>query len=131
VLVLIAYWVIRKIRAKRRKAALEAALLQKRPNNRFLLRNEESDFENEQDADDDSPLLSAINNDEYLAKAATVPPSLFRSAEVIRPAIDIEFKDIELKVSGGKKTVLQNVSGRFRPGELSAVMGPSGMLILS
>lgn len=45
--------------------------------------------------------------------------------------VDVVFEDLEVQVrasvtSKEKKTILHNVSGRFRAGELIAVMGPSG-----
>ncbi|XP_049867946.1 dnaJ homolog subfamily C member 10-like [Pectinophora gossypiella] len=46
-------------------------------------------------------------------------------------SVDVEFSNITLTVSDGirsknKKTILKGVSGRFRSGELAAIMGPSG-----
>ena len=32
-----------------------------------------------------------------------------------------------LTVKAGEKTILSNVSGEFKPGEMVAIMGPSGM----
>eukprot|EP00095_Tigriopus_kingsejongensis_P004119 maker-scaffold122_size333723-snap-gene-2.34 protein:Tk04119 transcript:maker-scaffold122_size333723-snap-gene-2.34-mRNA-1 annotation:"white family atp-binding cassette transporter" len=53
-----------------------------------------------------------------------------------RPPVDIEFQDIEysvpekhgliMKTFFGRKTILKSVSGRFKSGELIAIMGPSG-----
>ncbi|PBC33137.1 ATP-binding cassette sub-family G member [Apis cerana cerana] len=45
--------------------------------------------------------------------------------------IDIEFNDIVYKVDGGlwrgeRKEILRKIDGRFRNGQLSAIMGPSG-----
>ncbi|XP_011183896.2 ATP-binding cassette sub-family G member 4 isoform X1 [Zeugodacus cucurbitae] len=47
-----------------------------------------------------------------------------------RPPVDIEFSEISYSVSEGRrrglKTILRSVSGKFRNGELTAIMGPSG-----
>jgi len=42
-----------------------------------------------------------------------------------RVGLAVEFTDVVYKVND-KKTILDGVCGRFRPGRLSAVMGPSG-----
>ncbi|XP_001357116.3 ATP-binding cassette sub-family G member 4 isoform X2 [Drosophila pseudoobscura] len=47
-----------------------------------------------------------------------------------RPPVDIEFCDISYSVAVGHrrgcKTILKSVSGKFRNGEITAIMGPSG-----
>ncbi|XP_030380667.1 ATP-binding cassette sub-family G member 1 [Scaptodrosophila lebanonensis] len=47
-----------------------------------------------------------------------------------RPPVDIEFRDISYSVTErrlhGVKTILKSVSGKFRNGEITAIMGPSG-----
>ncbi|ALC38085.1 CG9664 [Drosophila busckii] len=47
-----------------------------------------------------------------------------------RPPVDIEFCDISYSVPAGQlrgnKTILKSVSGKFRNGQITAIMGPSG-----
>ncbi|KAH8266487.1 hypothetical protein KR044_007978, partial [Drosophila immigrans] len=47
-----------------------------------------------------------------------------------RPPVDIEFRDISYSVPDGHirgfKTILKSVSGKFRNGQITAIMGPSG-----
>lgn len=44
----------------------------------------------------------------------------------IRHMIEIAFKDLTLTLNGKNKHILRCVSGKIRPGRVSAVMGPSG-----
>lgn len=43
-----------------------------------------------------------------------------------RPVIEIDFEDLTLTLKGKKKHILRCVTGKLRPGRVSAVMGPSG-----
>ncbi|KAH7553567.1 hypothetical protein JRO89_XS12G0027500 [Xanthoceras sorbifolium] len=43
-----------------------------------------------------------------------------------RPAIEVTFKDLTLTLKGKNKHLLRCVNGKFMPGRVSAVMGPSG-----
>lgn len=47
-----------------------------------------------------------------------------------RPPVDIKFIDLTYTVSEGvnrnNKVILKKVNGKFRSGELTAIMGPSG-----
>lgn len=41
--------------------------------------------------------------------------------------VPLHLKFDGLTVKAGEKTILSNVSGEFKPGEMVAIMGPSGM----
>ncbi|KAK3226542.1 hypothetical protein Dsin_006404 [Dipteronia sinensis] len=43
-----------------------------------------------------------------------------------RPVIEVSFKDLTLTLKGKNKHLLRSVTGKFMPGRVSAVMGPSG-----
>ncbi|WCJ34473.1 ABC transporter family protein [Euphorbia peplus] len=43
-----------------------------------------------------------------------------------RPVIEISFKDLTLTLKGKNKHLLRSITGKFTPGRVSAVMGPSG-----
>ena len=46
----------------------------------------------------------------------------------LSPPIHLEFKDLTVKTSEGKY-ILQNITGEVKPGEILAIMGPSGELL--
>jgi ABC-type lipopolysaccharide export system ATPase subunit len=108
-LALVAYFTVRYIRSRRQKASLAASLALKREKNRFLPRQQLDEIDMEET--DDTPLLGTSSS-----RPIELPG---------RPIIELEFKDIVLKVAGDK-VVLDGVSGSFKPGQLSAIMGPSG-----
>jgi ABC-type multidrug transport system fused ATPase/permease subunit len=43
-----------------------------------------------------------------------------------RPFIEISFKDLTLTLKSRNKHILRNVTGKIKPGRITAVMGPSG-----
>ncbi|KAJ1403109.1 P-loop containing nucleoside triphosphate hydrolase [Sesbania bispinosa] len=43
-----------------------------------------------------------------------------------RPFIEISFKDLTLTLKAQNKHILRNVTGKIKPGRITAVMGPSG-----
>ncbi|PQM42125.1 hypothetical protein Pyn_02513 [Prunus yedoensis var. nudiflora] len=43
-----------------------------------------------------------------------------------RPLIEISFKDLTLTLKAKNKHLLRCVTGKIRPGRITAVMGPSG-----
>ncbi|XP_041631733.1 ATP-binding cassette sub-family G member 4 isoform X2 [Drosophila kikkawai] len=84
---------------------------------------------------------NAINNHSLAPKvanssAATGSPNGQKKGTIAlshlpqRPPVDIEFCDISYSVADGHrrgfKTILKSVSGKFRNGEITAIMGPSG-----
>lgn len=74
----------------------------------------------------DSNLRKVLNNSENGQKKGMV--SLTHLPK--RPPIDIEFNELAYSVSEGHKrsykTILKGINGKFRSGELTAIMGPSG-----
>eukprot|EP01122_Echinamoeba_exundans_P004415 TRINITY_DN1444_c0_g1_i2.p1 TRINITY_DN1444_c0_g1~~TRINITY_DN1444_c0_g1_i2.p1 ORF type:complete len:1867 (+),score=179.30 TRINITY_DN1444_c0_g1_i2:376-5976(+) len=104
VILAIVFVVVRRVRANRRRSQALMSVA-RRGNNRFLT-YEEALVDEIVDTD---PLL---------------PSSIQGAPDVV--GLNLEFSNLELKVSGGKKSVLQDVSGSFKAGHLSAVMGPSG-----
>ncbi|XP_050307986.1 ATP-binding cassette sub-family G member 4 isoform X2 [Anthonomus grandis grandis] len=62
-------------------------------------------------------------------KVQIVPPQQKKLAHVPkREKVDLSFSDLSFTVKQGtqEKTILKNVSGKLRSGELTAIMGPSG-----
>lgn len=45
---------------------------------------------------------------------------------LIEPMVKIEFKGVGMSLKGSKKILLENVSGIYNPGQMHAIMGPSG-----
>lgn len=74
----------------------------------------------------DSNLRKVLNNSENGQKKGMA--SLTHLPK--RPPIDIEFNELAYSVSEGHKrsykTILKGINGKFRSGELTAIMGPSG-----
>lgn len=44
----------------------------------------------------------------------------------IEPLVKIEFKGVSMALKGNGKVLLENVSGVYNPGQMHAIMGPSG-----
>ena len=44
----------------------------------------------------------------------------------IEPLVKIEFKGVSMALKGNGKVLLENVSGIYNPGQMHAIMGPSG-----
>jgi ABC-type transporter Mla maintaining outer membrane lipid asymmetry ATPase subunit MlaF len=45
---------------------------------------------------------------------------------LVNPVVKIEYSDVTLSLKSNKNVVLDGVSGVYAPGQLSAIMGPSG-----
>lgn len=45
---------------------------------------------------------------------------------LIEPLVKIEFKGVSMALKGHGKVLLENVSGIYNPGQMHAIMGPSG-----
>lgn len=71
-----------------------------------------------------TPLKKVSNNKNGHFKKPTITLSHLPK----RPPVDIQFNDLSYSVSqsGGYKTILKGVSGKFKSGDLTAIMGPSG-----
>ncbi|KAK5643313.1 hypothetical protein RI129_007158 [Pyrocoelia pectoralis] len=80
--------------------------------------------------------ISNVINGSGLKKVPNGGPSNFKRPMISlthlpkRPPVDIEFLDLSYSVSEGRKKgykkILKTVNGKFRSGELTAIMGPSG-----
>jgi len=57
-------------------------------------------------------------------RASTAGPLLRQRHKVDR--IDLQFRDLTVELPGGRRKVLNGVTGGFRSGRVTAVMGPSG-----
>mmetsp|Transcript_32796 Transcript_32796/g.81228 ORF Transcript_32796/g.81228 Transcript_32796/m.81228 type:complete len:677 (+) Transcript_32796:126-2156(+) len=68
------------------------------------------------------PLLAQPAQDEVVQ--LTVPPADHDTVEQIR--FSLEEMSYTIKVAGGDKTILHNISASFKPGETVALMGASG-----
>ena len=51
-----------------------------------------------------------------------------KEVDIHQVHIPIHLKFEDLCVKAGEKEILQNVTGEFLPGELVAIMGPSGIV---
>ncbi|KAH8237985.1 hypothetical protein KR032_010055 [Drosophila birchii] len=81
-------------------------------------------------------LAPKVTNSSAAAGAASGSPNGQKKGTIAlshlpqRPPVDIEFCDISYSVADGHrrgfKTILKSVSGKFRNGEITAIMGPSG-----
>ena len=49
-----------------------------------------------------------------------------RSEQRTRPLIEISFNDLTLTLKAYNKHILRSVTGKIKPGRITAVMGPSG-----
>jgi ABC-type multidrug transport system fused ATPase/permease subunit len=45
---------------------------------------------------------------------------------LVEPLVRIEFKGVSMQLKGSEKVLLENVSGMYHPGQMHAIMGPSG-----
>lgn len=45
---------------------------------------------------------------------------------LVEPLVRIEFKGVSMQLKGSEKVLLENVSGMYNPGQMHAIMGPSG-----
>lgn len=114
VVIVIVIWVMFKImeyRATKRRLLQDLAL-----NEVVASLKQEREHVEEPDLDVD---------DKYTPLAAGQPSSSTRGEIEMREGFTIEFDQIGLTLKNGT-TIMQNVSGKFLPGRLCAVMGPSG-----
>ncbi|KAL0267160.1 UNVERIFIED_CONTAM: hypothetical protein PYX00_009508 [Menopon gallinae] len=83
-------------------------------------------------AENSNVLSGLVSSDRKGSVKVQIQPSQQKSLSHLqaRMPVDIAFNDLQYIVEEGRKKVpkeiLKNVSGRFRSGELTAIMGPSG-----
>lgn len=65
------------------------------------------------------------------AEATTIPAKKVSQAATTNSIhqihVPLHLKFDQIKVKAGEKEILHDVSGEFKPGEMVAIMGPSGM----
>lgn len=81
----------------------------------------------EKEGDNEAILLESRKGSTVKVQITPIQPKTLTHLPK-RPKVDLAFTDLKYTVRQGKnnKTILKDVSGRLRSGELTAIMGPSG-----